>query len=443
MANKAVTLIRYCKVDCGGGKAVWKRYAALQGKNGRIRPGWVMIDGQQVHCPVGHYELRHYEGRRLRYTNVGEDAQSALNAKERMERLMTAQQAADDAGVRLVEADERKLLRKWAALYIKDRKNQGKMEAAAQAQNVTDEFLAYSGKTYLDEVTREDVYSFHVRCRKHGLSDRTVANKHDRLKAFLRFAGVDVKTVMPPRPKYEKTLPTIYTTEKVRSLLSSLQGYMRIAIGLGMMCGLREMEIAHVEWPDIDFSDKVLRVRGKPHWQFVIKDSEQRDLPIPDALLNDLESWRQKHGNVRLILGTNSGRPNTHILRQFKRFINRVGLNCNVCAGCTRPKKRECGEWDLHTLRRTYATTVLRDGVDISTVQRLLGHSELASTMRYLRPAGNKEIQASINTIFSAKPKAVETETLRETVYLFQPPEPFRETVYSFISAINCTSEVA
>jgi integrase len=424
MANKKVTVVRYCKVECGGEKSVWKRYPAAQGKNGRIRPGWVVVNGQPVHCPVGHYELRHYEGRRLRYTNAGDDAQEATNAKERMEWLLAAHVAADNAGVKVVEDDDRKLLRKSAALYIQDRKNQGKMEAAVQAQNVTDEFVAYTGKTYLDELTKEDIYAFHARCRKHGLSDRTVANKHDRLKAFLRFAGVDVKTVMPPRPKYEKKLPTIYTAEKVATLLSVLEGSMRIAIGFGMMCGLRAEEIAHLEWPDVEWSDKMLRVRGKPHWQFIIKDSEQREIPIPDALLNDLQLWRQEHGNARLILGTKSARPNTHILRQFKRFINRVGLNCKVCPGCN-SKNKECGEWNLHTLRRTYATTVLRERHDVATVQRLLGHSDLASTMRYLRPAGNKEIHASINAIFAVKPKVSDTRTPeKETIFLFQPSDP-------------------
>ena len=73
MANKKVSLLRYCRVDKDG-VSVWKRYPAAIGRNGRIRPEFVVIDGQQVHCPAGHYELRYYEGRKLRYENAGDNA---------------------------------------------------------------------------------------------------------------------------------------------------------------------------------------------------------------------------------------------------------------------------------------------------------------------------------------------------------------------------------
>ena len=56
-------------------------------------------------------------------------------------------------------------------------------------------------------------------------------------------------------------------------------------------------------------------------------------------------------------------------------------------------------QWTLHKLRRTYATTLLRNGVDLRTVQRFMGHSDMNSTMRYLRPASSKETQAAVNAI--------------------------------------------
>lgn len=64
----------------------------------------------------------------------------------------------------------------------------------------------------------------------------------------------------------------------------------RLVIELGMKCGPRELEMVYLEWPDIHFQDKVLRVKGKAHWKFKVKDSEQRPqiYDVPDDLKDGL-----------------------------------------------------------------------------------------------------------------------------------------------------------
>ena len=209
-----------------------------------------------------------------------------------------------------------------------------------------------------------------------------------------------MKAVMPAKPRFEKALPTVYTGEQINTLLAATDSdpCMRLAIELGLKCGLRELEIVYLEWPDINWQDKTLRVQGKPSWSFAVKDSEQRDVPIPDDLFARLQNWRKDQGKNRLILGTRRGNPNMHLLRQLKRLVNRAKLNCGVCEGC-KSSAKECKEWNLHKLRRTYATKLLRNGIDLRTVQAYMGHADLASTMRYLRPAGSKETQERINAI--------------------------------------------
>ncbi len=82
----------------------------------------------------------------------------------------------------------------------------------------------------------------------------------------------------------------------------------------------------------------------------------------------------------------------------LKNLARKVKLNCGRCAGC-RSKNRACGEYTLHRFRRTYITTLLRNGVDLRTVQAYAGHKDIASMMRYLRPASAKEAQAKLNAI--------------------------------------------
>ena len=94
--------------------------------------------------------------------------------------------SADNAGAKIVEEAKRTYLRRAASLYVQDAENRNDNEAAEQAELVTTEFMDVCRKTFVDEVAREDIFRFHKALRDRGCSDRTVANKHARLKS-LRF----------------------------------------------------------------------------------------------------------------------------------------------------------------------------------------------------------------------------------------------------------------
>jgi integrase len=203
--------------------------------------------------------------------------------------------------------------------------------------------------------------------------------------------------VIPPTPVYEEALPTTYSADDLNAIRIAADDYIRLVIDLGLKCGLREQELMFLEWSDIHWADKVLRVQGKPEWGFKVKDKEQREVPIPDDLLQQLQERRKTNPDTRLVLATAKNTPNTHLLRTLKRLAKNAKLNCGVCDGCK--DVEQCQRWTLHKLRRTYATTLLRNGVDLRTVQGFMGHSDMGSTMRYLRPASSRETQGRINAI--------------------------------------------
>ena len=391
VANRKVTLVRNCKTPDG-----WRRYPAVFGKNGRIKPDVIKVDGREVNYPEGVYQLRSYEGARMVYKTVGANAQDAVAALKSKENALIVHEHASAAGLKIVEEPGRKYLRRALELYKQDRENRGTFEALEHADRVGQRFLIASGRTFVDEVTTDDVYRLHKAMRQDGAAPRTIANAHERLKSILLFAGVS-REVIPPTPKYEEQLPTIYTAQQLKAIRAAADEYMGLVIDLGLKCGLREQEMMHLEWSDIHWTDKVLRIQGKTEWGFTVKDSEQREVPIPDDLLSDLKAYYKNHPKP-LVLANGQGKPNGHLLRLLKRLAKRVNLNCKVCDGC-KGSLGECGEWTLHKLRRTYATTLLRNGVDLRTVQKFMGHSDMSSTMRYLRPASSKETQAAVNAI--------------------------------------------
>ena len=393
MPNRTVTLVRNCKTEKG-----WRRYPVAYGKNGRVRPGWVMIGEEPEYFEQGRYELRLFEGSKLVYRPAGQTPAEAQAARDILERKLEAKISAAKAGILLpAEETDRASLARKAREFVRDAERRGALSAAEMNRRITEEFLRTAKKTYVDEIRREDLFDFHAALRKRGSADRTVANYHMRTASFLRFAGVDAK-IIPPVPRYDETLPTIYTRDQIASILGAAGPYMHLAIGLALKCGLREQEIVYLEWSDIHSQDKVLRVSSKPAYGFRVKDSEERDIPLPDDLLAELKQWHENHPKVTPLLATQGGAPNQKLLRTLKRLAKNEKLNCNRCAGC-RGNLGECQEWTLHKFRRTYCTTLLRSGLDLRTVQSYMGHADLASTMRYLRPASSKEAQARINAI--------------------------------------------
>ncbi len=393
MANRKVVLLWYCKTPKG-----WRRFPVVMGRNSRIRHGYVIFDGVESHFPDGRYELRLYEGANPVYKRAGNNAADAIAARDREVSLLTVKDAAGAAGVKVMEAPGRVHLSRAADAFEEDARERGALESAEVNRLVTAEFLDVTRRMFADEITREDIFKFHKALRARKCSERTVSNKHKRLRSFLIYCKLDHKAIMPPTPKYDVTLPDTYSTEELGRVLRASDEYLRLAIELGLMCGLRDREIMHLEWADIRWAESTLRVTSKPHWGFKIKDSEERDIPIPASLLLRLETYRTSSTDSRLVLPTKAGKPEGKLLRRLKRLAKANGLNCEACAGC-KSNLGECQEWTLHKLRRTYCTTLLQSGMDLRTVQQFMGHADLASTMRYLRPATSKESQARINAI--------------------------------------------
>ena len=393
VATRTATLIIRFKAADGA----WKRAPAASGANGRIRPGYALVNGKAERVNDYNYQVRFFERRKLKYEPAGKNAADAEALRRRIEQQTTVRAEALKVGVKVEVEQTRKTLAQTAASYIKDAEDRGASEAALQARSVSAEFMRMLKKTYVDEVAREDVFRFHTVLRKRGCKDRTVANKHQRLTSWLRFAGVD-KLILPPTPKYEEALPTTYSRDQVSTLLAEAEPYMRMAILMGLKLGLRDGELIHAEFSDINRAEKTFRVRGKPQWGFKVKTHEQRDVPVPDDVLAELDIWKSQCPGQTLILGTKNRQPNTKLLRALKRLARQAKLNCGRCEGC-QSKRRECREYTLHEFRRTYITTLLRNGVDLRTVQAYAGHKDIASTMRYLRPASAKEAQAKLNTI--------------------------------------------
>lgn len=80
----------------------------------------------------------------------------------------------------------------------------------------------------------------------------------------------------------------------------------------------------------------------------------------------------------------------------------------------------------LHKFRATFATTALRKGNDLTTVQHWIGHSDLASTMRYLRPNDSPEVQEKVESMWGSEGRAMSGSGLLGRIQAKEAQVPIR-----------------
>jgi site-specific recombinase XerD len=162
-----------------------------------------------------------------------------------------------------------------------------------------------------------------------------------------------------------RTLPDILTVEEVKAILGAVRVKRnRMCLKTIYTCGLRVSEGVAVTAGDIDGSRHLLKICGG-------KGRKDRYVPIPEVLLEELrEYWRTYRPTSFLFFGVDKDRParRATIQKAFKLALREAGITKKV---------------SVHTLRHSYATHLLEGGVGIRTIQEILGHSSLESTMVY------------------------------------------------------------
>jgi integrase len=395
LANTKVTLMMRVKTDAG-----WRYYPAAYAQNNRVKPGVAVVGGQEVKHLTGYYALRFCKGPKPVFEALKNVSPAEAEAKRRKkEAQLSVVVAAEKADLKIEPADpQRKLLTAQLKQFLADTVDRGSFEAADVYELACDEFLEVIGRQYVDEIVADDIIRFQKALAGRGMSPRTVSNRHSSVKASVRYCGCDTK-VLPKPPKYDKTMPEIYTDRELNALFDAVTSARECLLyRLLLQTGVREQEAMYLEWDDILTETKVLKLQSKvKRWGFRLKDFEERELPLSDELLERLMAYKREHAGSSTLIFPKDKKPDGHFLRTLKRQARAAGLNCGNCDGCL-GKSRECERWFLHKFRATFCTKMHRNpDIDLRTLQAMMGHSDLASTLRYLRPAENVQTQALIN----------------------------------------------
>ena len=409
MGNSKVVLLRYVKIAGG-----WRRVRVEAVRRGR---GWDerldAPEGAEI-LERGQFQLRWYKGSHAVYKGVGHDLQEAITARDNQIANLEAERAARAAGRALVSAGPGRLvLAEAKQRFIQTKRLVGRdHETVTAYESLISEFLSGSGKVFADQIEELDLLRFCDGLRERGLCERTVVNYYGSVATFLRSCGIDHKSLVPKehRPYKEDPDPEAYTEDEVNTFLGACQSERdRLFFEFLLKTGAREKEATHAEWTDINWTENAITIHGEKSLKvrvgteqkkvkFRTKTRRSRDITLEEGLLLKLKAWRAKNPTTRFIFGTSSDLPNGHFLETCKEAARRAGLNCMQCQGCV--DRTECEKWFLHKFRATFATWALQGGVAIRTVQKLMGHTKLEMTARYLAPAKGKAAQEKLNAVF-------------------------------------------
>lgn len=177
-------------------------------------------------------------------------------------------------------------------------------------------------------------------------------------------------------------LPVVLTREETRRLLRSIRkGRFRAVLSLIHHCGLRVGEAVRLRPADIDTARAVVRILDG-------KGGKNREVPIAPAMIERLRGYWKAHRNPKWIFpGVGRGwKDRFHSLAkamgQSPKPMSVTAVQNAMrmaVASCGLKKKATC-----HTLRHSFATHLLEDGVSIRQVSEYLGHATLQSTLIYL-----------------------------------------------------------
>jgi site-specific recombinase XerD len=205
------------------------------------------------------------------------------------------------------------------------------------------------------------------------------------LRFAYRMLGMKDKRVELPEIKHEKKLPVIVSREEMRRLLKAPKLLKhRVLLGLLYGCGLRCFEVRNLKLSDLDFDRKLAHVRNG-------KGKKDRYVPLSDLLIRGLKSYMEAeqprtwlfNGKDQEITGRAGG--------DFDSRYSQRGVQWAV-----QQAVKEAGilkDVSVHTLRHTYATHLLEEGLDIMTIKDLLGHECIDTTMIYLHVAQSGRVK--------------------------------------------------
>lgn len=229
------------------------------------------------------------------------------------------------------------------------------------------------------EIKKADILAFLKVLKQKDLSTQSIYRKLSSIKGFHKFLLLeneidkDVSETISS-PKREKLIPEVLSVDEVLKMINSLQGNDPIKIrNLALIetiygSGLRVSELLNLKVFDVHLTAKYVKI--------ITKGNKERNVPLGDMSIKALRDYITK-GRPELLQNENNylfvNQYGNKLSRQgFYKLLQKISNDVNI-------KKKI----SPHTLRHSFATHLLENGIDLKTLQDLLGHEDISTTQIY------------------------------------------------------------
>lgn len=253
-------------------------------------------------------------------------------------------------------------------------------------------FLAFFRESFpkvlrIDQVTRGQLEE-HIQAQvEEGFANKTLNGQMQFLRSLFNMAVDDEMLAKSPAnklkayPEQSDETPPYWTEAEVLRILAKVGHYWRDIFAFLYHTGLRKEELIHLTWDDVDLvtNPPCIIIRGKKDWR--TKTNRTRVVPLSqDAVDIVNRQKRQPHNRVF------SDYHGTAIHRDKIYIALKTALKKLELTG------------DVHQWRHTFATHLVKKGVGIEKVSKLLGHASIEMTMRYAHVAP-MDLKIAVDTL--------------------------------------------
>lgn len=244
----------------------------------------------------------------------------------------------------------------------------------------------------LEDVTLEQLHTFAASLHEYGITPRSQARVLSGVRSFFRFLVLDGVVESDPTellewPSLPEHLPVVLTLEEIDRIedsidLSKAEGARnRAIIEVLFSCGLRVSELVNMKLSDLYLEDRVLLVRGK--------GNKERLVPVSNKAITDLKRWFFDRNLMKIKPGEDDyvflNRRGAHLTRTMilimvKRQAEEAGIKKTISP---------------HTFRHSFATALLQGGADLRSIQAMLGHEKIDTTLVYTH-ISNEQLRKDI-----------------------------------------------
>jgi integrase len=277
-------------------------------------------------------------------------------------------------------------------------------------QQFTDEFLSYAKSTFahrtwliykgalshfqgitgnplLQSITLQQLDQYKARRLNGKIAPVTVNIELRALKACMNTAVswklIETNPFAHMRQVgVQEAQPPYFSKTDFQRLLNAIgEQWLKDLVVFAAMTGMRRGEIVNLRWQDVELSRKLITVQSNP--TFKTKQGKRRVVPMSELVFNLLNA-RAGRSTCEYVFHIGGKKINDdHASKKLKGYVDEAGLD---------------GKLHFHSLRHSFATWLVQDGVSLYEVQKLLGHSNIAVTQVYshLQPEG---LHATVNRI--------------------------------------------